>query len=187
MKFLRPRFEPASAVHAAPAAGEPSLPAPRRPRPSALDYTIARACLFLCIIVYTCLSLNVSETSFILLSILVTFGSADSPALNSLALSLLPTAKERGKMFGALSVIQALSASILSPLLFGTLFASTVGWYAPAVFALAAIFLFGAWVFLGCVRLPTDGELAAGDVERGRSRMVKTVRSSSVVQRESLN
>jgi hypothetical protein len=75
-------------------------------------------------------------------------------------------------------VLHTIGSSLLSPLLFGELFSATVGWYAPTVFGLAAAILGVAQIFLALVRLP-GSESAAKGAERGRSRQVKTVRSSS--------
>jgi len=111
----------------------------------------------------------------------LTLGSADHPSVNSLALSLLPTAREKGRLFGALSLIHAIAGSLISPLIFGSVFAWTVGWYAPTAFALSGIMLLVAECFLLMVRLPDENE--EKKAERGRSRRVKKVRSSSGIHR----
>lgn len=169
------------------ASGGSDTPAPppgpkvkvKRPLKSAkLDLYTARTCIILALIPYTCLGFKVSEIHYIILSLMVTLGSPDGPATNSLALNLLPTAREKGRLFGALSVLHALAATIISPLLFGTLFAYTVGWYAPTMFALAAGWLALALLCLTMIRLPKD---KGPDPERGRSTRIKTVRSSSMI------
>jgi MFS family permease len=127
------------------------------------------------IIPYIGLALNPNETWFIILSTLVTFGSASSPTANSLALSLLPSSSEAGRLFGGLAVLHALGSTIISPLLYGTVFAATVGTYAPTIFIIASCMLGSAWILFALVRLEKKDD----DAERGRSRRVKTVRSSS--------
>jgi MFS family permease len=127
------------------------------------------------IIPYIGLALNPSETGFIILSTLATFGSASNPTSNSLALSLLPSSNEAGRLFGGLAVLHALGSTIISPLLYGTVFAATVGTYAPTIFIIASCMLGAAWILFALVRL----EKKTDDAERGRSRRVKTVRSSS--------
>lgn len=129
------------------------------------------------LIPYIGLALNPSQTGFIILSTLVTFGSASSPTANSLALSLLPNQNEAGRLFGGLAVLHALGSTIVSPLLYGNVFAATIGIYAPTIFGLAAVNLFLAWIMFALVRLEKKEE----DTERGRSRRIKTVRSSSRV------
>lgn len=151
----------------------------KRPLKSAkLDLYTARTCLCLALVPYICLSFKQTETHYIILSLMVTLGSPDGPATNSLALGLLTTAREKGRLFGALSVLHALAATIISPILFGTLFSLTVGWYAPSMFALAAFWLASALGCLLMIRLPKDKPV---DAERGRSTRIKTVRSSSML------
>ncbi len=153
----------------------PAAPTPAR-RSSKLDLLTMRICLLIESTGFAILALNVSSTNFVIVSAFLSLGTASSPAFNSLALSLLPSSREAGRLFGGLAVIHALAGTLISPLLFGTLFAATVGTYAPTVFALASTLLFIALVFVMCVRLPEDG--SARTAERGRSRNVKRVKSS---------
>ncbi|KIR98789.1 hypothetical protein L804_03403 [Cryptococcus deuterogattii 2001/935-1] len=167
-----------------------------------LDLFTIRLCLFLELVPWFILSFGTSESAFIILTALTTFGSPATPAANSLALSLLPDPSQSGRLFGALSVVHALGATLISPLMFGMLFASTVEDYAAAVFALAAAFVGGALVCMLCVRIPESGSGSFGkgkntkhrdwenDVDefereegiggRGRNRKVKRVMSMSV-------
>lgn len=148
-------------------------------RSSALDLYTTRTSNIFVLIPYACIAFfNPTATQFVFLSWIMTLGSADGAVTNSLALSLLPSSSEAGRLFGAISVIHALGSTLISPLLFGTLFAYTVGTYAPAVFALAAGFLVLQQVFLACVRLPGES-VSGGKAERGRSRAVKRVKSSA--------
>jgi hypothetical protein len=150
------------------------LPSATAHRPALLDLYTVRASLMIELIPYCLLALNPSATQFVILSTLVTFGSATGPAANSLALSLIPSSREAGRLFGALGVIQALGSTIISPLMFGTLFASTVGWYAPTIFVLAVGLLIVALILFFCMRV----EPRQGDEERGRSRKVRTGRAN---------
>ena len=161
---------------------ESAIAPPPRPRPSILDLVTVRFCMFLSFSGYTLMAFNLNPFHFILCSLLITFGSADGPALNSLALSLMPSRSEAGRLFGGISVIGAVGGTLISPLLFGNVWASTVGWYAPCVFGLAASFLLVAQFFLGLIRLDTGIEDAAA-AERGRSRRVKRVNSSGISRR----
>ncbi|KIR68319.1 hypothetical protein I314_01819 [Cryptococcus bacillisporus CA1873] len=167
-----------------------------------LDLFTIRLCLFLELVPWFILSFGTSESAFIILTALTTFGSPATPAANSLALSLLPDPSQSGRLFGALSVVHALGATLISPLMFGMLFASTVEDYAAAVFALATAFVGGALVCMLCVRIPESGPGSFGkgkntkdrdwvnDVDefereeeirgRGRNRKVKRVMSMSV-------
>jgi MFS family permease len=127
------------------------------------------------------LALGVSPELFVVLSILLTFSSGHSPAANSLALTLVGDSRQSGRLFGGIAVIQALGASLVGPLMYGGLFSATVATFAEGIFVMAACGQFVAFVLFMCVRLP-EGKEEETKAERGRSKRVKTVRSSSVGQ-----
>ncbi|EIW72146.1 hypothetical protein TREMEDRAFT_58302 [Tremella mesenterica DSM 1558] len=147
---------------------------PPIPHSAILDLYTLRISLLISIIFFILLSLGPSPSVYILLSFLITFGAGDTPAANSLALALIPHSSQAGRLFGALSVLHALGTTLLSPLLFGTLFALTVGKWTAAVFALSAGILGVAFGLVMLVRLRWEEE----EVERGRSRTVKKVLSA---------
>ena len=139
------------------------------------DLSIVRYSLFVDIISYSAMAVLVPAPVFVLLTCLVTFGSCTSPASNSLALNLVDSA--RGTLFAGLAVVQAMSTTFFGPLVFSLIFANTVGKYAPTVFAVAAGIIFVAQIILAFVDLPRVPEWI--DDERGRTRGVKRVESSS--------
>ncbi|RXK40819.1 hypothetical protein M231_01878 [Tremella mesenterica] len=147
---------------------------PPIPHSAILDLYTLRISLLISIIFFILLSLGPSPSIYVLLSVLITFGAGDTPAANSLALALIPHSSQAGRLFGALSVLHALGTTLLSPLLFGTLFALTVGKWTAAVFALSAGILGVAFGLVMLVRLRWEEE----EVERGRSRTVKKVLSA---------
>ncbi|WVO17128.1 hypothetical protein L204_104818 [Cryptococcus depauperatus] len=123
-----------------------------------LDLWSIRVCLMLELVPWILLVFGPPQWGFIVLSALVTFGSPSMPAANSLALSLLPDSSQSGRLFGALSVIDALSTTLVSPILFGTIFAATVGTYAPTIFAVAAACVALAFGFMLIFQLKTTAE-----------------------------
>ncbi|WWD19857.1 hypothetical protein CI109_104324 [Kwoniella shandongensis] len=158
----------------------PTVTTSKPKRTAHLDLWTVRICLLTELIPYIVLALGPSQEWFVGASAMLTLAAPTGPAANSLALSLLPDASQSGRLFGGLGFIQALGATLISPLLFGTLFASTVGWYAPAVFVLAAVVVMLALLCFSFVRLEKKKE--DGREERGRSRNVKRVNSTSVGQ-----
>nr|XP_019043904.1 hypothetical protein I302_07179 [Kwoniella bestiolae CBS 10118]OCF22834.1 hypothetical protein I302_07179 [Kwoniella bestiolae CBS 10118] len=161
-----------------------SASTPKPQRSAHLDLLTVRIALILESIPYLLLALSPSPMGFVLLSILLTLGGPSNPAANSLALSLLSDPSQSGRLFGALSVLHALGANLISPLMFGTVYAATVGTYAPTIFAIAAGSLILAQICMAFVKLDRnkrdgveEGEGGAGG--RGRSRRVKRVSSSS--------
>ena len=181
MYYAKPFFTPATSIETTSSSSSPTPPAPAPKRSAALDLLIVRVSLLLETVPYWLLFLNPPSHIFVLLSTLVTLGSCSGPAGNSLALSLLGDVRESGRLFGAIAVLHALGGTIISPLVFGLLFAWSVGWYAPLVFGLAGAVTMVAQVVLGFVRLGGTGEVGAA--ERGRSRNVKRVKSSGAAGR----
>ena len=129
-----------------------------------------RTCLLIEGIGYLVLGLNTARSTavFIGCSAFLTLGAASGPGLNSLALAFLPHQREAGRLFGGIAVVQALASSMIAPVLFSNLFAWAVtspsGWV-EAIFILAAVIVFLAFVAFLFVRLPRNTQ----DEERGRS------------------
>ena len=129
-----------------------------------LDLSTVRASYLLLSVLYFIMASNLSEAGFIAASLIVTMGSGSSPALNSLALAFLPVKSETGRLFGALAVLHALGATLISPIVYGELFASTVGWYAPTVFIAAGIMPALALIFVMFIKIRDE----SGDEEQGK-------------------
>jgi len=101
------------------------------------------------------------------------------PAVQSLALLIYARrgGEGTGKLFGALSVVQALGGSILSPMLFGLTYSRTVATFPQAMFIVGASAVALALLCTLLVRLPKDGAAESvvmkedgtfGDEERER-------------------
>lgn len=98
----------------------PSTTSPKPNRPSApirkeihspiFDLNLARASLFVEIVSYTFMGLAPTPLSFTLFGMLGSMGSGFSPAMQSVTLAMYTRrgGTESGRLFGALSVIQAL-------------------------------------------------------------------------------
>lgn len=79
------------------------------------DLTVARISLGIDALSYIAVSLTSSPIAFLLSTGLASFAGGVSPAVQSLCMLLLDNPKEdTGKMFGALSMIQAVAATIVS-------------------------------------------------------------------------
>nr|XP_019010539.1 uncharacterized protein I206_05011 [Kwoniella pini CBS 10737]OCF49320.1 hypothetical protein I206_05011 [Kwoniella pini CBS 10737] len=160
-------------------------------RSAHLDLLTVRVSLLLESIPYLLLSLSPPPIGFILLSIMTTLGGSGNPAANSLALSLLnDPSTQSGKLFGALSVLHALGANLISPLMFGTVFASTVGIYPATIFTIATCSLILAQICMSFIRLEplivsqkdnyNNNNKKNNERIRGRSRKIKRVNSSNL-------
>ncbi|TFK68620.1 MFS general substrate transporter [Pluteus cervinus] len=84
------------------------------------------------------LSMGLAPTSlwFTICGVLACFGGGWSPAIQSVALAVYARqgGSETGKLFGALSVLQALGSQIIGPFLYGLVYVNTVATYPRAVF-----------------------------------------------------
>ncbi|KAF5330575.1 hypothetical protein D9619_005275 [Psilocybe cf. subviscida] len=113
------------------------------------------------IIAYTAMAFSVRPLPFTLFAVLGSLGAGFSPALQSVALALYTRAggTEIGRLFGALSVVQALSMQIFGPSLYGVIYMKTVAIFPRAIFFVTVSSIVVCYIFLNLVRLPKDREL----------------------------
>ncbi|KAG8905192.1 hypothetical protein FRB99_000557 [Tulasnella sp. 403] len=113
------------------------------------DLRLARASIFIDAMSFILVVCTIDASAFVVVTLLSAFGGGTTPVIQSIALCLLPNAKEQaGKLFGAFSMMSAIGAFILSPLLFGMLYSATVGTFPSAIFAAG-----GTILVIGCVAL----------------------------------
>jgi MFS family permease len=113
------------------------------------------------IVAYTAMAFSVRPLPFTVFAVLGSFGAGFSPALQSVALALYTRAggTEVGRLFGALSVIQALGMQIFGPSLYGLIYVKTVAIFPRAIFFVSVFSVVVAYIFMNLVRLPKDHEL----------------------------
>jgi hypothetical protein len=155
---------------------------PHSIREAKFDLVVLRVSVLIEMTAYAAMTIVVSAATFTVLTAFVTFGAGGLPAATSLALALLPSQRDTGKLFGGLAMLNALSTTLLGPLLFGSVFAATVATHATAVFALAGGLLAVAQIILAFVRVP-DGRVDEEEA-RGRSRGSKAVGRGGASQDE---
>ncbi|GAA5903451.1 hypothetical protein JCM8208_001923 [Rhodotorula glutinis] len=113
-----------------------------------------------------------AHTAVFLVAVLVqSLGSGASPAIQSLALAH-STPRDAGRLFASLSVVQALAAQVVSPVLFTAVFSRTVGRFDEGIFALALALSAASFTALSSVRLrrvhvAAPGARTSSDGERG--------------------
>lgn len=122
----------------------------------AFDLGLARVSVAIGAMSYTCMGLAPSALAFTVFGMMNSVGMAFSPAVQSVALALYVQQgnKESGRLFGALSVLQALGSQILGPPLYGLVYMKTVASYPRAIFFVSVITSIFSLVLLACVRLP---------------------------------
>lgn len=190
VKFFKPKVKQADAdaaqgAQTTPYQGQGILRSPQNLADSKFDLRILRASLVADMVAYLGMSFIIPAPGFVFFTCLVCLGSCSNAVTNSLALNLIDSSREAGKLFGALSVVSACASSFFGPLLFAMIYAHTVGVYAPAIFAVAVAVVIVAQALLMGVRLPREYPGLAKDdpnrVERGRTRRTKRVKSSSSI------
>ncbi|KAG9073728.1 hypothetical protein FS749_014737, partial [Ceratobasidium sp. UAMH 11750] len=168
-----------------PSPSPPPLPAQlikrsvRVAREQQFDLRVARVSMVLEFLSYFLLCSSSSQTAFVLTTTLSAFGGGTSPAMQSLALGILgPNQTDTGKLFGALSMLSSIASTVLSPMVFGSIYSLTVAVFPKAIFVVATAVLTVALLLLALVQ-PTR-PLRKRDVEdfppRGRSRRAKDLR-----------
>jgi len=123
------------------------------------DMILARVSMAIEIVAYGAMGLSSSGLPFVISSLFLWFGSAVNPAVQSVALAIYTRngGTESGRLFGALSVVQALCSQMIGPTLFGFVYASTVAWFPQGIFFISAISLLIALLCLCLMRLDVHG------------------------------
>ncbi|KAI8989675.1 major facilitator superfamily domain-containing protein [Trametes punicea] len=122
----------------------------------AFDLALARASLAVDAAVYLLLTVAQHGLVFAATSCLGALGMGFGPAVQSVALALYNRrgGRDSGKLFGAMSVVQAMSAQIFGPFLYGLTYAKTVASFPKAIFFVATGAVVTSCVLLAFVRLP---------------------------------
>lgn len=71
-------------------------------------------------------------------SLVLTLSAAASPCAGVLAVDFV-SAEQRGELFGALGVVEAVSTTIVGPVLYTYIFVFTIDWYPEFMFLIAAV------------------------------------------------
>ncbi|KDR73680.1 hypothetical protein GALMADRAFT_251460 [Galerina marginata CBS 339.88] len=122
------------------------------------DLSLARVSLLSEVVGYTLLALISTPTTFTLFAVTSAVGTAFNPAVQSVTLALYARrgGTEIGRLFGALSVIQALSSQIIGPSLYGLVYMKTVATFPRTIFFVSVASVAVSFVLLSLVRLPKE-------------------------------
>ncbi|EIW85094.1 MFS general substrate transporter [Coniophora puteana RWD-64-598 SS2] len=173
IKFLKPKPVPIQLENASMDAlnSIPSQSSQRSPssnsKPQAhvaqFDLSLSRVSLAIEIIGFTVMAFAGNATVFTVGTLIGSCGSGFSPAVQAAALEVYsrqhPAGRaESGRLFGALSVVQAVGAQILGPMVYGIVFSKTVATLPRTILVLSVGVVVGALIFLAFVRLPNESE-----------------------------
>ncbi|KAJ7723380.1 major facilitator superfamily domain-containing protein [Mycena metata] len=126
------------------------------------DFDLARFSVIVDAVTFAILPFAPTGIVFLLFTALGSFGAGLAPAVNNVALELY-TRKigknetlESGKLFGAISVVQAVFAHVLGPPLYGLIYAQTVASHPSTIFFVALGNSIFSLVLLAFVRMTPD-------------------------------
>jgi len=126
----------------------------------ALDLGIAKVSLALHAVSLALIAVSKNSGLFFGASMLATLGIGYGPLVQSLSLELYVRRggglSETGRLFGAMSVIQALGTQILGPSLFGIVYIKTVATFPQAMFYVFMAVVLLSLAFLFLVRIPPE-------------------------------
>ncbi|KAF8969597.1 major facilitator superfamily domain-containing protein [Flammula alnicola] len=122
------------------------------------DLNLARASIFIEVIAYTCMGLSPTPMAFTMFGIMGSLGAGFSPAVQSVTLALYARrgGTETGRLFGALSVVQALASQIIGPSIYGLVYMKTVATYPRTIFFVSVATVTISFFFLSLIRLPKE-------------------------------
>jgi hypothetical protein len=165
IKFLHPNARTNREGRGA-SINSPTLsPRPRGlPHDPAFDLVIARVSLLLELCQYFIATIATNVTVWISATVIGSFGGGFSPSIQALAVELFNrretiihgderAGENYGQLFGALGVIQALCSQMLGPVLFGTVFVTTVKVYPKGIFVTAGVIVIAGLIFLSLIRV----------------------------------
>ncbi|PPQ99088.1 hypothetical protein CVT24_009355 [Panaeolus cyanescens] len=133
----------------------------------AFDLGLVRASLLMEIIAYSFMAFATTGFTFTIFGMMGSFGVGFGPALQSVTLALYTRkgGSESGRLFGGLSVIQALCAQIFGPFLYGVIYATTVATYPRTIFFVSVASLILSFIIIAFVRIPDIGPQHDSDPE----------------------
>ncbi|SNX82926.1 uncharacterized protein MEPE_01632 [Melanopsichium pennsylvanicum] len=101
---------------------------------SKFDLKLAKISVFVNTISYALLIFSNTPQLFFLATAITSLGGGGGAAMSSLALALLKSPADAGKLFGAWSITSAISGTVVGPILFAEVFKKTTKTFPPAIF-----------------------------------------------------
>ncbi|KAH6918262.1 major facilitator superfamily domain-containing protein [Coprinopsis sp. MPI-PUGE-AT-0042] len=148
-----------------PASTTPSAPAGPSSRKvlhsPTFELIVVRVSIVVEIVAYSLMGLASTGSAYAMSAVLAALGVGLSPALQTVALAMYARkgGSETGRLFGALSVVQALSSQVLGPTIYGLVYMKTVAFFPRAIFIVSVTGLFLSLLSISFVSLPKDEEL----------------------------
>ena len=120
---------------------------------SKFDLKLAKISVFINGVSYAMFIFSNTPEMFFIATALSALGGGGGAAMSSLALALLKSPTDAGQLFGAWSITSAVSSTVVGPILFAEVFRRTTKTFPPAIFAVATVLFFVAFLSLCGVKV----------------------------------
>ncbi|SPO22123.1 uncharacterized protein UTRI_02128_B [Ustilago trichophora] len=120
---------------------------------SKFDLKLAKISCFVNTVSYALLIFSNTPQLFFLATAITSLGGGGGAAMSSLALALLKSPADAGKLFGAWSITSAISGTVVGPILFAEVFKRTTKTFPPAIFVVGTGMFVIAFLLLCCVKV----------------------------------
>lgn len=120
---------------------------------SKFDLKLAKISVIVNTISYGLLIFSDTPQLFFLATAITALGGGGGAAMSSLALALLKSPADAGKLFGAWSITSAISGTVVGPILFAEVFKRTTKTFPPAIFVVGTAMFAIAFLLLCCVKV----------------------------------
>ena len=120
---------------------------------SKFDLKLSKISVFVNALSYALLVFSDTPQLFFLATAVTSLGGGGGAAMSSLALALLKSPADAGKLFGAWSITSAISGTVVGPILFAEVFKRTTKTFPPAIFAVGTGMFVIAFLLLCCVKV----------------------------------
>lgn len=120
---------------------------------SKFDLKLAKISVVVNTLSYALLIFSNTPQLFFLATAITALAGGGGAAMSSLALALLKSPADAGKLFGAWSITSAISGTVVGPILFAEVFKRTTKTFPPAIFAVGTAMFAIAFLLLCCVKV----------------------------------
>ncbi|KAF9479286.1 MFS general substrate transporter [Pholiota conissans] len=156
----------------------PSKPTSKEVHSSAFDLKLAKYALLLDIVAYAGMGLSRTSLPFTIFGALSALGAGFGPATEAVILTLYTSRgdTEKGKLLGAVGVVQAICSQIIGPAMFGLIYMKTVTLHPRTIYAVSVSTVIAALLLLNFVRLPKgngSSQAAPEEVEEQESSFLR--------------
>ncbi|KAN0062781.1 hypothetical protein ACQY0O_004977 [Thecaphora frezii] len=120
---------------------------------SKFDLKLAKVSIVINTVSYIVLVFSTRPALFFVGSALTSLGGGGSAAMSSLALALLESPSDAGKLFGAWSILSAIASTVVGPLVFAQVYEATTRVFSGAIFVVGTAMFIVSFVTVCMVKV----------------------------------